>query len=127
MFGSATMSATASITIKSVENALIIPLDALKQTSTTAYVYTTYDEENDTLGGMTEVETGISNSSYVEITGGLSEGDTVYYKVTETTSFSGRGFGNGSGFPGGEFPGGSFPGGSSGGFPGSGSSGKRGS
>lgn len=134
------MSATASITIKSVENALIIPLDALKQTSSTAYVYTSYDEENESFGGMTEVETGISNSSYIEITSGLSEGDTVYYKETETTSFSGRsGFGDGSGFPGGSFPGGgdfpsgNFPGGgsSSGGFPGGsfpgGSSGKRGS
>ena len=124
------MSATASITIKSVENALIIPLDALKQTSSTAYVYTSYDEENESFGGMTEVETGISNSSYIEITSGLSEGDTVYYKETETTSFSGRGgFGDGSGFPGGsfpgggDFPGGNFPGGdsSSGGFPGGGS------
>ena len=116
------MSATASITIKGVENALIIPLDALKQTSSTAYVYTTFDEENQTLGGMTEVQTGISNSSYVEITSGLSEADTVYYKDTDTTSFSGR---NGSGFPGGNvpdgnFPGGDFPGGnfSGGNFPG---------
>lgn len=101
------MSATASITINGVDNALLIPVDALKQTSSTAYVYTEYDEENQTLGGMTEVETGISNSSYVEITKGLSEGDTVYYKDTDTTSFSRR---NSDGFPGG-FPGGDFPGG----------------
>lgn len=85
------MSASASITINGVDNALIIPLDALKQTSSTAYVYTEYDEENQTLGGMTEVETGISNSSYVEITSGLSEGDTVYYKVTDTTESFRRG------------------------------------
>ena len=85
------MSATASITINSVDNALTIPLDALKQTSSTAYVYTTYDEETNTLGGMTEVETGISNSSYVEIKSGLSEGDTVYYKVTDTTESFRRG------------------------------------
>lgn len=118
------MSASASITIESVENALIIPLDALKQTSSTAYVYTSYDEESGTLGGMKEVEIGISNSSYVEITSGLAEGDVVYYQEKKTSSSSGFSFPGGSsddssGFPGGGmFPGGGgFPGGNPGGFP----------
>jgi hypothetical protein len=130
------MSASASISITSVENALIIPVDALNKTSSTAYVYTTYDEENDTFGGMTEVEYGISNSNYVEIKSGLKEGDTVYYKEKTTNSFQmPGGFGGGSGsFPGGgsgnSFPGGgdfpssgsgNFPGGGSGNFPGGGS------
>ena len=134
------MSASASISITSVENALIIPVDALNKTSSTAYVYTTYDEENDTFGGMTEVEYGISNSNYVEIKSGLKEGDTVYYKEKTTNSFQmPGGFGGGSGsFPGGgsgnSFPGGgdfpssgsgNFPGGGSGNFPGSGSSSGR--
>ena len=74
------MSASANIDITSVENALIIPVDALRKTSSTAYVYTTYDEEKDELGGMTKVEAGISNSNYVEIKSGLKEGDVVYYK-----------------------------------------------
>ncbi|MBO4450163.1 MAG: HlyD family efflux transporter periplasmic adaptor subunit [Clostridiales bacterium] len=127
------MSASASISITSVENALIIPVDALNKTSTTAYVYTTYDEENDTFGGMTEVEYGISNSNYVEIKSGLKEGDTVYYKEKTTNSFQmPGGFGgsnsfpgggsSGNSFPGGDFSGGNFPGGGSGNFPGSGSS-----
>ena len=127
------MSASASISITSVENALIIPVDALNKTSTTAYVYTTYDEENDTFGGMTEVEYGISNSNYVEIKSGLKEGDTVYYKEKTTNSFQMPGGFGGSGsfpgggssgnsFPGGDFSGGNFPGGGSGNFPGSGSS-----
>ena len=140
------MSASASITIESVDNALIIPLDALRQTSSTAYVYTSYDESTGELGGMVEVQTGISNSSYVEIVSGLSEGDTVYYQEKRSSGFggfsmpggfgSGSGFGGSSGFPGGSgsgFPGGgSFPGGSgsgsgrpsgsgSGSFPGGGS------
>lgn len=134
------MSASASISITSVENALIIPVDALNKTSSTAYVYTTYDEENETFGGMTEVEYGISNSNYVEIKSGLKEGDTVYYKEKTTNSFQmPGGFGGGSGsFPGGgsgnSFPGGgdfpssgsgNFPGGGSGNFPGSGSSSGR--
>ena len=127
------MSASASISITSVENALIIPVDALNKTSTTAYVYTTYDEENDTFGGMTEVEYGISNSNYVEIKSGLKEGDTVYYKEKTTNSFQMPGGFGGSGsfpgggssgnsFPGGDFSGGNFPGGGSGNFPGGGSS-----
>lgn len=128
------MSASANISITSVENALIIPVDALNKTSSTAYVYTTYDEENDTFGGMTEVEYGISNSNYVEIKSGLKEGDTVYYKEKTTYNFQmPGGFGGGNSFPGGgssggnsfpgggDFPSGDFSGGS-GGFPGSGSS-----
>ena len=119
------MSASASISITSVENALIIPVDALNKTSTTAYVYTTYDEENDTFGGMTEVEYGISNSNYVEIKSGLKEGDTVYYKEKTTNSFQmPGGFGGSNSFPGGGSSGNSFPGGdfSGGNFPGGGSS-----
>lgn len=123
------MSASASITIESVDNALIIPVDALKQTSSTAYVYTSYDTENGKLDGMTEVEVGISNSSYVEIKSGLKEGDVVYYQEKTKNIFSnfpGGDFGGGS-FPGnggGSFPGGDFPGGNSGSgsFPGNGGS-----
>ena len=127
------MSASASISITGVENALIIPVDALNKTSSTAYVYTSYDAENETFGGMTEVEYGISNSNYVEIKSGLKEGDTVYYKEKTTNNFQmPGGFGGSGNFPGGssggnsfpgggDFGGGNFPGGGSGNFPGSGS------
>ncbi|MCR5058181.1 MAG: HlyD family efflux transporter periplasmic adaptor subunit [Clostridiales bacterium] len=93
------MSASAGITIESVDNALIIPVEALKQTSSTAYVYTSYDEETKTLGGMTEVETGLSNSSYVEIKSGLSAGDLVYYRektANNERTAPGGGHGGGS-------------------------------
>lgn len=126
------MSASASITIESVDNALIIPLDALRQTSSTAYVYTSYDESTGELGGMVEVQTGISNSSYVEIVSGLSEGDTVYYQEKRNSSFGGfsmpggfgggSGFGGSSGFPGGSGGGSGFPSGFGGGSGGGGSS-----
>ncbi|MCD8004042.1 MAG: HlyD family efflux transporter periplasmic adaptor subunit [Oscillospiraceae bacterium] len=76
------MSASVVITIEGVENALLIPVDALHQTSSTSYVYTSYDESTGELGGMVEVTTGLSNSSYVEITSGLEEGDTVYYTTS---------------------------------------------
>lgn len=77
------MSASVSIKIEGVDDALLIPEDALEQTSTTSYVYTEYNEETGELGGMVEVTTGLSNGSSVEITSGLDEGDTVYYEASD--------------------------------------------
>jgi len=74
------MTAEASVTIQGVENALLLPEDAVRRTSTSAYVYTAYDPETGEFGGMREVAVGLSNGSYVEITQGLSQGDTVYYE-----------------------------------------------
>ncbi len=122
------MSASVAIVIEGVEDALLIPSDALTQTSSTSYVYTTYDTETGELGGMVEITTGLNNGSYVEITGGLSENDTVYYFEDQDQGFS---FGNMGGFGGMEFGGGSsgmpsfggsggggMPGGNGGGMPG---------
>lgn len=89
------MTADVDVKIKGVENALIIPVDALHQTSTISYVYTSYDEETGLYGGMVEVVTGMQNDSFVEILSGLNAGDTVYY--TESENFF-WGFGNMSGF-----------------------------
>ena len=80
------MSATVVIVIQGVEDALLIPVDALYQTSSVSYVYTEYDESTGELSGMVEVTTGLSNSSYVEITDGLEEGDTVYYAASSDSS-----------------------------------------
>lgn len=80
------MSASVVITIEGVDDALLIPVDALHQTSSTAYVYTEHDESSGEYSGMVEVTTGLSNSSYVEITDGLSEGDTVYYTESSDDS-----------------------------------------
>ncbi len=80
------MSASISVTIEGVDNALLIPIEALHQTSSTSYVYTEYDESTGEYSGMVEVTTGLSNSSYVEITDGLSEGDTVYYTESSDDS-----------------------------------------
>lgn len=114
------MSASATIKIDGVENALLIPVDALNRTSSGYYVYTECDEESGTLGGMVEVTAGISNSVYAEITSGLSEGDTVYYTEKEDNAFSfampGGDFGGAPG--GGDFGGGPSGGPGGGGFPG---------
>lgn len=125
------MSATATIQIQGVEDALLIPADALHKTSSTAYVYTGCNEETGELTGMVEVEIGISNGNYVEITAGLSEGDTVYYTESQEQSFAfpmggmdnqgGMNFGSG-GMAGGSSGGpsgnnGGMPGGNGGGMP----------
>ena len=73
------MTASVDVRIEGVDNALIIPVDALKQTSSGAYVYTTYDRETQEYGGRVDVVTGLSNDNYVEIKSGLSAGDTIYY------------------------------------------------
>ena len=117
------MSASVVITIEGNDNALLIPVDALHQTNATAYVYTEYDESTGQFSGMQEVTIGLSNSNYVEITDGLSEGDTVYYTTSEEESpfgsnrmdfgNMGGGMSNGGGMPdsdsmsgGGNMPGG---------------------
>ena len=115
------MSASVDVKIEGVENALIIPVDALKQTSSSSYVYTTYDEDTKEYGGKTEVQTGISNNNYVEIKSGLNEGDTVYYTESQSGGLFGGMFGNMGDFGGGEMPDfGSFGGGNMPDFGGSG-------
>ena len=80
------MTASVDVRIEGVDDAMIIPVDALNQTSTGAYVYTSYNEETQEYGGRVDVITGLSNDNYVEIKSGLSIGDTVYY--TESQSFN---------------------------------------
>lgn len=77
------MTASVDVSIEGVENALIIPVDALHQTSATHYVYTTYDEETKQYGGMVEVTIGMQNDNDVEILSGLNQGDVVYYTKQE--------------------------------------------
>lgn len=116
------MTASASVRIQGVDNAVIIPIEALHQTSSKTYVYTAYDENTGEFGGIREVEAGIQNSSYAEIISGLSEGETVYYTETENSAFNPMNFGGGQrpsdGFNGEQMPSGDF-----GGMPGGGMSG----
>jgi multidrug efflux pump subunit AcrA (membrane-fusion protein) len=105
------MTASASVVIEGVDNALLLPDDAVRKTSSSAYVYTSYDESTGELGGMVEVKAGISNGSYVEILEGLGEGDTVYYTESRNNGFGNFNFDGGmpGGMPGnmpGDMPGG---------------------
>ena len=120
------MTASVSVRIEGVDDAILIPIEALHKTSDGAYVYTSYNEEYQEYGGKVDVVTGLENSTYVEIKSGLSVGDTVYYTEQES-QFGGfgnmpGGFGNMPGGNGGQMPdfGGEMPdfgGGSGGGRP----------
>lgn len=74
------MTARALIRIEGVDNALLIPEKALRQTRDSSFVYTTYDPATGALGGETAVITGLTGGGMVEITEGLAEGQTVYYQ-----------------------------------------------
>ena len=100
------MTASVSVRIEGVDNAILIPIEALHKTSDGAYVYTSYNEEYQEYGGKRDVVTGLENSTYVEIKSGLDVGDTVYY-TEEQSSFSG--FGGMGSFPGGMGGGGQMP------------------
>ena len=115
------MTASVSVRIEGVDDAILIPIEALRKTSDGAYVYTSYNEEFQEYGGKVDVVTGLENSTYVEIKSGLKVGDTVYYTEQETGfSFGSMPGGFGS-MPGGN--GGGMPGGSGGGMPDFGGSG----
>lgn len=117
------MTADVDVRIEGTENALIIPVDALHQNSSTYYVYTGYDEEQKRYTGRTEVTIGMQNDDYVEITSGLNEGDTVYYTEADSSGFGdffvmgGGGMSGGMPSGGGNMGGGPGGGGNGGGRP----------
>lgn len=79
------MTAAATIKVSESDNAVLIPLSALQEEGGQSFVYTSTDSQGN-LSGKTQVETGLSNETQVEITSGLSEGDTVYYESTSASS-----------------------------------------
>ncbi len=106
------MTAEASVTIQGIENAMLLPEEAVRRTSSSAYVYTSFDAQTGKLGGMVQVQTGISNGSEIEIIQGLNPGDTVYYEKTFdffSFMFGGQGMDAGMG-GGGMHPGAMGPG-----------------
>ena len=81
------MSATATITTSSSEDTLTIPAAAVHQKGGKSYVYTSEDEDGN-LSGETEIETGMSTDSTIEVTSGLTEGETVYYTELSGSTIS---------------------------------------
>jgi multidrug efflux pump subunit AcrA (membrane-fusion protein) len=78
------MSATVTIIKEKKSNVLTIPLEAVQEYGDSVFVYTSADEEG-TLGGQVEIETGLSNGTTVEVVSGLTEGQTVYYILSAST------------------------------------------
>ena len=119
------MTADVDVRIQGVADAIIIPVDALHQTSAISFVYTTYDPETQQYGGRKEVTTGMQNDDYVEILSGLELGETVYYTERQgmfnifnmmmgggmAGGMSGGSSGRPSGNMGGSMPSGGMPGG----------------
>lgn len=117
------MNASIEIAIDQVDDCVIIPEAALNQSGNRTFVYTVYDESDGTLSGETEVTTGVSDGTNVQIVSGISEGDTVYYNYTEASSseeemafggmgggmIGGDGSGGNGGMPGGDSGGGGAP------------------
>lgn len=73
------MSASASMTLGTVENVLVIPAAALNDDGSEAFVYTGYDKSKEMLKDPVTVTVGASDGEYVQILSGLEEGDTYYY------------------------------------------------
>lgn len=92
------------ITLEEANDVLTIPVDALMRGN---QVYIKDDSVKEQSGPVpagfkaVEVETGLTNDSYVEIKSGLSEGDTVYVAKSSTDSSSFFMGGPGMGGPGG--------------------------
>jgi multidrug efflux pump subunit AcrA (membrane-fusion protein) len=81
------MSATAVITVAKRENIVMIPLEALQESSGEQYVYVGTAVSAIGLGDKRVVTTGISNGEYVEIKTGLAAGEAVnYYYATGSSS-----------------------------------------
>lgn len=114
------MSVSAIIQIDESKDAVLIPVNALQEKGNSTFVYTGTDEDGNPTG-ETEVETGLSDGSQVEIISGLKSGDTVYYLKAESSD---SGFdmsqdmmgGFGQDRSGGEMPSGGMPEGGPDGF-----------
>ena len=79
-------SATATIKIFAKENVLLVPVFALAEYGTEIMIYT--GKSGDELKKPVAVTTGLSDGVYVEITSGLTEGQTYYYAYYDTLELS---------------------------------------
>lgn len=96
------MTASAVIHINQAIDVPVIPMIALQQEGGKTYVYTASDDKGN-LSGKTEVTTGISDGSNIQVVDGLKEGDTVYYtRSVNSDSESNKNFKGG--MPGGDLP-----------------------
>ncbi|MHB8064550.1 MAG: efflux RND transporter periplasmic adaptor subunit [Ruminiclostridium sp.] len=85
------MSAAVEIVVKSVTDAVAVPIEAVKGSGDNASVMLV---NSDGTASPTSVKLGLANKAYVQIVSGLSEGEKIQYTV-QTSSSSGNlgGFG----------------------------------
>jgi HlyD family secretion protein len=98
------MSASCEITLEKAEDCVAIPITAVQTKDNQKYVVVVNSN------GETEnvnIETGISNDSYVQIISGLSGGETI--QSVETVTNNSKGNNQGGSFGGGQMGGGDMP------------------
>lgn len=81
------MNASVKIETASSEEVPTVPAAAIQSKDGKSWLYTAYDEKTDTLSGLTEVTTGLSDGESVEILSGLPEGSTYYYRYADTIEY----------------------------------------
>lgn len=81
------MNAAVHAVLETRENALTVPTAALNENAEGVFLYTSYDEHEDALGGAVYVTTGLSNGEYTEILSGLDEGDVFYYRYADSIKY----------------------------------------
>ncbi len=81
------MNASVKVETASSEEVPTVPAAAIQSKDGKSWLYTAYDEKTDTLSGLTEVTTGLSDGESVEILSGLPEGSTYYYKYADTIEY----------------------------------------
>ncbi|MCR5033941.1 MAG: HlyD family efflux transporter periplasmic adaptor subunit [Clostridia bacterium] len=108
------MTGTAEITLDKAENVIGVPASAVHITNGTSCVTVVNGDGTDlTDTEEVEVETGVSNDSYIEIKSGLAEGDLVLVPASDDSEEDSGSFGrpDGDGSGGMQMPGGSEGGG----------------
>lgn len=81
------MSACVRLVTESSET-LLLPEAAIVEEQGRTWVYTSYDEKEDELGGLTEVSTGRADGENVEILSGLEQGAACYYRYADSIHYS---------------------------------------
>ena len=64
-----------------------VPAEALQELSGKTWLYTQYDPKKDTLSGLVQVQTGLSDGHRVQILSGLTPGTTFYYRYADTLEY----------------------------------------
>ena len=82
------MNASVKITTAQSQPLPTVPAEAIVFEGGKSWLYTAYDEKTDTLSGLTEIQTGISDGTLVELLSGLEEQTTFYYRYADTIEYS---------------------------------------